>query len=192
MKDSRSYQEAWQNMVVAAGGPVLAVVGNAMRGLDYAAKGEVVKAIEASVPKFARDAIRSFRLAHEGMTDYNGNVIVGKEKFGAGSAVSQALGLTPATVARTYEGRNAQKTRETQLRDRRTSLMQQWRRSDNKVEFFATKIAKFNADNPEFRISPKQLRQSMMEQLKRESRTSSGYATQKANIRERGAAYATE
>ena len=179
------------NSDMAAGGPVVAAGGNIARGIDYLNRGEVRRGIEAISPKLVRDALKTWRIADEGMLDYNGNVISGKQNFGTGDYISQALGITPAQMARTYEARTAQKGRETKLRDRRKKLMMQWRRKDPKerVEFFRSAIMSFNRKNPEFRIMPGQLLKSISEQRRRETQTRAGAFTEKAAIRRIGEAY---
>ena len=190
-RDARSYQEAYQNAIVAAGGPVVAAGGNVARGIDYLNRGEVRRGIEAISPKLVRDALKTWRIADEGMLDYNGNVISGKQNFSTGDYISQGLGITPAQMARTYEARTAQKGRETKLRDRRKKLMMQWRRKDPKerAAFFRSAIMSFNRKNPEFRIMPGQLLRSISEQRRREVQTRAGAFTEKAAIRRIGEAY---
>jgi len=191
MRDARSAQEGYQNFLMAAGGPIVAAGGNIARGIDYISKEEYTRGFEAMLPKFFRDVMKASRYADEGMLDYNGNVIRGKQNFGAFEYGAQALGLQSAEAARTYEARTAMKGRETKLRDRRKKLMQMWRRKDPKerATFFRNTIVPFNRKNPEFNITVGKLLSSLKEQRRREMQTRTGAFTEKPSIRRIGEAY---
>jgi hypothetical protein len=187
--DARSYEEAWKNLVLQFLGPMAALSTNVVRGADYVRKNEYQKAMEAASPKIVRDLLRAERVGREGLTDYNGNVIADPAKFDLHDFITQAMGFSPATTARTYEGREAQKAAETKLNDRRKALMQQWRRADDRAGFFRENIRDFNRTNPEFRITMGQLQRGLREQQRRERQTTAGYATEKKSIRRIGEAY---
>jgi hypothetical protein len=191
MRDARSAQEGYQNFLMAAGGPIVAAGGNIARGIDYIGKQEYARGFEAMLPKFFRDVMKASRYADEGMLDYNGNIIRGKQNFGTGEYAAQVLGLQSAEAARTYEARTAMKGRETKLRDRRKKLMQQWRRKDPKerATFFRNTIVPFNRKNPEFNITVGKLLSSLKEQRRREMQTQTGAFTEKPSIRRIGEAY---
>lgn len=172
--EARSFEEAWQQKVIGLLGPLGALSMRGARGMDYWHKGEYAKAIENTTPKFMRDLTRAWRVSTEGMTDYNGNRIAKPEQFGPLDAMYQALGFQPAEMAQTYEGRAAQSEFQTALNDRRKLLMQEWRRADNRDEFFQEEIRAFNRTNPEFRIRPADLYKSLREQRRRERDTVAG------------------
>ena len=190
-REARSYQEKYRNFLVALGGPIAGAGDNIALGMQYLSRGEMRRGFEAISPKLVRDALKTWRIADEGLLDYNGDIIAGKQDFNTGDYISQALGIQPATMARTYEARTAQKGRETKLRDRRKKLMMQWRRKDPKerAAFFRSTIMAYNRKNPEFRIEPGQLLRSIGEQRRREAQTRAGAFTEKAAIRRIGEAY---
>lgn len=191
IRESRSAQEWYTNVLMAAGGPVVAAGLSIARGADYMRKGELRRGIESSSPKLIRDIIKANRFNDDGMMDFNGNVIAGKQDFSTGDAIVQALGLTPVVAARTYEGRFAQKNLETKLRDRRRRLMQRWRSADPKerARFFRENIVPFSRKNPDFAISVDQLLRSLREQRRREAGTRGGAFTEAQQIRNVGEAY---
>lgn len=187
--EARSYEEAYKNTLVAAAGPIGAIGSNAARGLDYLSRNEYRRGLESLTPKFVRDLIRASRMGDEGLVDYNGNKIVGAEKFGPGEALAQMLGFQPRITARSYEARTAQTQTETALRDRRKKLMQMWRDAEDQPGFFRDEIQSFNRTNPDFRINRGDLIKSRNEQRRRERETKAGAYTDKPSIRRIGEAY---
>lgn len=192
MRDSRSVEEGFIQFIISLGGPILAAGQKVARGLDYLEKGETTKAVENMTPKFMRDALKTWRMYDDGMTDYNGNTILGASKMDNTDLVYQALGFTPAITAETYESRRVQKRRDTKLRDKRKRLMQMWRRSENSPEFFREVILPFNQRNRDYAISVGQLFQSKSEQRRKERKTFGGAYTDKRETRELADIYNTD
>ena len=176
-------------MLMALGGPLFAAGGQIARGVDYMAKGEVVRGLEAGSPKLVRDALKTWRFSSKGMEDYNGNLMLDKDQFGVWQSLVQGVGFSSGTASRTYEGRRAQKRAETQTRDRRKALMQKWRGATNRPDVWRNEIIPFNKANPEFAITYDAIIRGLMEQARREAQTRAGAFTEKLRIRKIGEAY---
>ncbi|MDX1330489.1 MAG: PLxRFG domain-containing protein, partial [Burkholderiaceae bacterium] len=127
LEEGRSNTDTFTNALVAAIGPIGALAKNAFLAMDYLDRNEYRKAFEKATPKIVRDVSKTIGLATEGLTDFNGNTIVKPAKFNTLDYAYQVMGLTPAETAQTYEGRRAQKKRDTKLNDRRKRLMSIWR-----------------------------------------------------------------
>ena len=77
-------------------GPLGTTLTNFGRAGQAAERGDVLKAIEYSVPKGLRTAIESYRLGTEGYTMTNGDVAVDPRELSVGALLVNALGI-PAT-----------------------------------------------------------------------------------------------
>ena len=80
----------------AAAGPLGTTLTNFGRAGQAAGRGDVLKAIEYSVPKGLRTAIESYRLGTEGYTMTNGDVVVDPREIDASALLMNALGI-PST-----------------------------------------------------------------------------------------------
>ena len=80
----------------ALAGPSGTTAVNFYRAHEYAKQGDVFKGIEYAVPKGIRTAMESYRLATEGYTMRNGDVIVDPREIDAFSLLVNAMGI-PAT-----------------------------------------------------------------------------------------------
>jgi hypothetical protein len=174
-RESRTYREAWANNLASAGGPVVAAGLNMASAMDELVRGEPQKAFEKAMPKLIKSLSQAQRFSDEGVTSFTGDVILQPDDFDSLDAFYRGIGISPAVVSRTYEGRTAQQSRMTKLRDRRRNLMMQFRRSDNPVEFFQNEIMEFNYANPQQMIMPKDLYSSMQDQAMREAMMRAGY-----------------
>ena len=77
-------------------GPVGTTAANFTRAAGYMEKGDMLKAVEYSVPKGVRSATETFRLATEGFSLSNGDVVIDPREINIGSLMLNAMGL-PAT-----------------------------------------------------------------------------------------------
>ena len=77
-------------------GPVGTTAANFTRAAGYMEKGDMLKAIEYSVPKGVRSATETFRLATEGFSLSNGDVVIDPREINIGSLMINAMGL-PST-----------------------------------------------------------------------------------------------
>ena len=84
-----------------AAGPSGTTMLNFLRSAEYAANGDVSKAIEHFVPKGLRKPLESYRLATEGMSFKNGDIVVTPEEMRASGMVPllvNALGIPVSLV----------------------------------------------------------------------------------------------
>jgi hypothetical protein len=79
-------------------GPVGATANNFFRASQFIEQGDYWKAIELSVPKGVRSAMESWRLATEGNTLKNGDVIQAPTDFDAFTLIANSLGFGPSEV----------------------------------------------------------------------------------------------
>jgi hypothetical protein len=77
-------------------GPVGTTAANFARAAGYMEKGDMLKAIEYSVPKGVRSATETFRLATEGFSLSNGDIVIDPREINIGSLMLNAMGL-PST-----------------------------------------------------------------------------------------------
>ena len=78
-------------------------------------------------PKIARDFLRSIRYANEGLVNNAGDTVIPASEMGYGEIVAQGLGFAPTDVSQFYEAQNAIKDAETYARDRKESLLKEFR-----------------------------------------------------------------
>jgi len=77
-------------------GPAGTTAANFARAAGYMEKGDMLKAIEYSVPKGVRSATETFRLATEGFSLSNGDIVIDPREINIGSLMLNAMGL-PST-----------------------------------------------------------------------------------------------
>ncbi|WP_421849875.1 PLxRFG domain-containing protein [Oricola sp.] len=104
-------------------GASVSMIGEGYRGYALLRDGETVRGVEAMVPKFARDAMRAWRYANEGVTDYRGNEVVPAENLAAMDIAMQAAGFSPAPVIEAWERNSALKNAEGRIVDKRKKLI---------------------------------------------------------------------
>jgi N12 class adenine-specific DNA methylase len=139
-------------------GAVFGLTISAGRGLDYMQQGQVYRGIEAMLPKAAKDALKSYRYAQEGVQTLKGDNIV--DELNNADIVKQLLGFTPSVVSEQYERNSAMKGPEVKLKRRRSLLMNRWalamRLQDRDFINDAQKdINRFNKMNPQLVIADK-------------------------------------
>ena len=80
------------------GGPSAAVAGRMADGVGMLKDGEPYKAIEKFMPKGVADAMQAFRLANEGYTTRNGDVLVNPEELVSPGLLFDALGMPTSEI----------------------------------------------------------------------------------------------
>lgn len=113
--------------VYEAAGTVLtgASGGMLVRGLDGAQlmlSGDFYKGLELLMPKGVSDAMKSYRIADEGMTRRNGDVILPPDEVNSLDAVFQALGIAPVKQTVVYEKRQRFQDMTANFTDRTTRI----------------------------------------------------------------------
>lgn len=158
-----AYNAFLQQTVGAAPG----ILEGFYRGAEMIGDGNWMRGIETMAPKFARDAIKAYRYGTEGAQTLKGNEIL--DNVNAADVARQILGFSPAKVSERYEVNSILKNREGRILDRRSKIMGEAARAiiDGQpiTEEMMAKIEAFNADFPEYPISPKSLKQSVRSRL---------------------------
>jgi len=81
-----------------AGGPALSQAGRFASGIGLIQQGDMYKGAEKFMPKGLESAMQAFRMANEGFTMKNGDVLVKPEDISAYATVLQAMGLPPTQI----------------------------------------------------------------------------------------------
>jgi hypothetical protein len=99
--------------------------GMIVRGLDGAQlmlSGDFYKGFELLMPKGISDAMKAYRIADEGMTRRNGDVILPPDEVDSLDAVWQALGIAPVKQTVVYEKRQRFQDMTSNFTDRTTRI----------------------------------------------------------------------
>jgi hypothetical protein len=146
-------QSTVANVLYAAGGAPIGMVGTMYDGIVAMANGDVMKGMEKVIPvKAVKDALRTYRYADEGMTDKRGNVILSPEKFDAWDLTLRGMGFTPTKESEYYAANAAMQEAKTAATDVRTRLLREYSEAKLKgqsTEEVDAKIAEFNERHPE-------------------------------------------
>lgn len=146
-------QSTVANVMYAAGGAPIGMVGTMYDGIVAMANGDVAKGMEKVIPvKAVKDALRTYRYADEGMTDKRGNVILAPEKFDAWDLTLRGMGFTPTKESEYYAANAALQEAKMAATDVRTRLLRDYSEAKLKGEptdEVDAKIAEFNERHPE-------------------------------------------
>lgn len=139
-------------------GPWAGLTSNIVDGAMMAASGDFVKGIEKMVPKGATDVMRATRYAFgAGLTDRQGDQILGPDEVGAWNAAFRAVGLQSVQEANYFEGTSAKMKVKTAVEDRKARISNEFKMAVRDGEFVDVRrrIQEFNADHPTAKILPK-------------------------------------
>jgi len=116
-------KDEWQYYVMNMAGASVSMLGEMWRGADLISDGNVARGVEAMVPKWAADIMKTARYNAQGLTNLRGDEILPQSEIDGWDLIAQALGFTPAKIVETYERNNALKNAETRLLNKRRQLM---------------------------------------------------------------------
>lgn len=146
-------QSTVANVLYAAGGAPVGMVGTMYDGIVAMANGDVMKGMEKVVPvKAVKDALRAYRYSDEGMTDKRGNVILAPEKFDTWDLALRGMGFSPTKETEYYAANAAMQAAKTAATDVRTRLLRDYSEAKLKgesTEAVDAKIIEFNERHPE-------------------------------------------
>ncbi|MBF6631075.1 MAG: PLxRFG domain-containing protein [Comamonas sp.] len=157
-------QRLAESAMAATLGPVAGIGVNVLRGVQSMAEGEYLRGLEAMMPSFLRNPLKSLRYANEGVQDRSGISI--KDDVDYAALVGQFAGFSPSEVRLAYEGKAAINKQDRALAGRRSTLMEQFALAamagdeEGKAEARVA-IDRFNEKNPSRTIKPMQLAQSV-------------------------------
>lgn len=150
-------------------GPIGGIALSQGTAYDLWKDGHNWRALEAAVPKFAKDGFKALRYQDEGVNNLRGDSLVAELSFD--KLIAQGLGLTPAQISERYEANSAIKKTEQRLKHRRQNLMNHfalaYRTKDTEdLREIKRVIIRFNNKNPNIRIMPYQLVGSLRRRAK--------------------------
>ena len=163
-------QRLAESAMTAALGPVAGIGINVLKGLQEMSEGRYLRGLETMAPSVARGPLKAIRYGSEGVKDKTGIVV--QDEVDAAALWGQAAGFSPSSVRNAYEGKSAIVGHDRALQARRSALVEQFamaamaKDEEGKAEAREA-IAKFNEKNPNRRIQPMHLAQSVAMRQKR-------------------------
>jgi hypothetical protein len=91
------------------GGASLGMTTRMIDGLGLMLSGDWYRGIEQTMPKGVSDAMKAYRIANEGMTRRNGDIILPPDEVSAMDTLFQAIGVQPVEQTVAYERQNLMK-----------------------------------------------------------------------------------
>ena len=170
MQEGLEGQRLGESAMAAALGPVAGIGINVLKGLQDMGDGRYLRGLEAMAPSVLRGPLKSMRYYNEGVRDKSGIVV--QDEVGAAELLGQAAGFSLSSVRNSFEGKSAVVQHDRALLARRRALVEQFAMAamagdeEGKAEAREA-MAKFNEKNPNRRIQPMQLAQSVNMRQKR-------------------------
>ncbi|MDV3479887.1 PLxRFG domain-containing protein [Sphingobium yanoikuyae] len=167
---------AWEYYAIQSMGAAVAMGGNWWAGIDQAAnEGQIYRGIETAAPNALKDPMRLYRYASEGAVSLKGDIV--KDEFSTLELFYQALGFTPASLARQYEENRANKNKEQRITDRRRRILVDFDkavRAGSSTADVEKRIDQFNEAHPSWAIKPKDVRRSLRSRERRRAEMRNG------------------
>lgn len=156
-------RDAYYAMMDNIAGPMFGIAKNFFVGTELVAEGHLYRGVETMLPKALKDAMKAVRYAREGVTSTRGDLVTDTD---VRDEFLQAIGFTPAEVARQYAENRALKDRERHILDRRKALLAAYAmalRVDDREAVLEVrrKIVAFNKAYPEKPITGQTIRRSL-------------------------------
>jgi hypothetical protein len=163
-------QRLGESAMAAALGPVAGIGINMLKGSQLISEGHFKLGLEAMLPAVLRGPMKTYRFGTEGNIDKSGVAI--NDEVGLAGLAGQFLGFSPSEARLAQEGKSAIIGADRAIQARRSTLVRQYALAalagDEEGKDDARKdIARFNEKNPQTRILPRQLLQSVMNRRKR-------------------------
>ena len=138
-------------------GPLGSITGNIARGIDYYEKGDTYRAVESSLPKVARTALKSYRLGTEGVTTSSGVVRLAPNQLSFYELGLVAAGLQPSKLGWLQDNVNSVQTRVLGLQSQKKMLQNRLRfatETNDKAEVseLMRKVGEWNKEHPRYMI----------------------------------------
>lgn len=168
-------KDAYYAYLDTIAGPLGGMVKNFFVGSKMVGDGNVERGIETMMPKFAKDAMKATRFAHDGANSLRGDPILpdvtGPESF------IQAMGFQPTRLFEQQQTNTALKNYEQDILNRRQTLMNAYAmavRAGDDRDTALEKIHAFNAQYPEIALKAEAIRQSLRARAKYSASSESG------------------
>lgn len=104
------------------GGAALGMTTRMIDGLGLMISGDWQRGIEQTMPKGVSDAMKAYRIANEGMTRRNGDIILPPDEVSSLDTVFQAIGIQPVKQTVTYERQTLMKETTQNFNERTTKI----------------------------------------------------------------------
>ena len=170
-------KDAYYAMLEGLVGPLGGIAKNLFVGTKMIGDGNVQRGIETMMPKFAKDAMKATRYAHDGSNTLRGDPIVADVT--TPETFIQGLGFTPTRLFEQQRTNSALKNYEQAILDRRASLLNALAMathagdSDDRTAALA-KIHAFNIQYPEIALASESIRQSLRARARYSATAESG------------------
>lgn len=163
-------QRLGESAMAAALGPVAGIGINVLKGLQDMGDGHYLRGLEGMMPAALRGPLKALRYGTEGAKDKSGISIQDEVDFPA--VAGQVLGFSPSEVRNATEGKSAILAQDRALQQRRRALLDQYAMAamagdEDGKQGARADIGAFNEKNPDRRIMPLQLAQSLRARNKR-------------------------
>ena len=158
-------------------GPAGSYAGSVENAVKMFNEGHTERAIEAVMPSFIRNGMKSLRYMSEGALTLKGDPV--EEDVGAYNSLMQGFGFSPASLSSKYEMTSAAKTYEKKVADRRQSLLNKYSMAKQGGDFdlmaeAREDMASFNEKHPSQRITGTTLQKSESARKAAEKNTING------------------
>lgn len=170
------------------GGATLGMTSRMIDGLGLMLGGDWYRGLEQTMPKGVADAMKAYRIANEGLTRRNGDIILPASEISTMDSLFQAIGISPVQQTVTYERQNTVKALTQNFQDRTTEIKNQYTKADRAQDAEAkaqareawTKLQDARVRNGLQRKPLSDLLKAPAEQRKREKETAGGVQYTKA------------
>jgi hypothetical protein len=157
-------KDAYYAMLESLAGPMGGLAKNFFVGSKMVGEGNVERGIETMMPKFAKDAMKATRFAHDGANTLRGDPIL--PDVTTPESFIQLLGFQPTRLAEQQRTNNAMKNYEQGILDRRATLLNTLAMAtrggdDDERAGVLKQIHAFNEQFPEIALKSDSIRQSM-------------------------------
>jgi hypothetical protein len=98
--DISSRDKAYETLVGLSGPFIGGLTNRVVDGFGYMHTGNYYKGIETMLPNAVADGLKAYRLANEGVTNKQGDVMIAPDDMHAMTVVAQALGLSSTELTR--------------------------------------------------------------------------------------------
>jgi len=158
-------------------GPAGSYAGSVENAVKMLNEGHTERAIEAVMPSFIRNGMKSLRYLSEGALTLKGDPV--DENVGAYNSLMQGFGFSPASLSSKYEVTSAAKTYEKKVADKRQNLLNKYSMAKQGGDFelmaeAREDMASFNEKHPSQRITGTTLQKSESARKAAEKNTING------------------
>jgi len=171
------------------GGASLGMTTRMLDGLGLMMGGDLLRGSELLMPKGVGDAIKAYRIADEGLTRRNGDILLSPDEVSTWESALQAMGIQPAKQAVVYEQQQRVKDMDKNFQDRSAKIKADYIKAVRERDTAAmaearqawTKMQEARVRNGYTRQPLSNLLKAPQEQAKRERNTINGVQFNKQN-----------